>query len=220
MHQLHVSEGSPFGFKPAPQKATQAIVKSINGCKTNPPLHSGPPKPAHQLHVSEGSPFGFKPAPQPLLSSSCDLHKPLELCAPGEVNNKARPDLQQANTQAPCHYQQQDDNELEESGDNGNNAENEGNGGDRDHGRVDGRDEVMDGEEEGGVDVDVQGEDVDAQEAGQEDVDEQGNGDPYSSLDAEEQCEMEIDPYADGPQDMQIHFNINKLYGIGKATAF
>jgi hypothetical protein len=181
-----------------------------------------------QLHVSEGSPFGFRPAPQPLLGSSCDLHKPH---ASGEVNNKARPDLKQANTQAPHHYEQQDNNE--EGGDNGNNDENESDGGDRDHGRVDSRDEDMDGDEEGeeeggadgdeegGEDEDAQGgEDVDAQEAGQEDIDEQGNGDPYFGLDAEEQHEMEIDPYADGPQDMQISFDINKIYGVGKATAF
>ena len=137
------------------------MVKSINGCKTNPPLHTGPPKPVRQLHVLEGSPFGFKLAPQPLLSSSCDLHKPH---ASGEVNNKARPDLKQANTQAPHHYEQQDNNE--EGGDNSNNDENESDGGDRDHGRVDGRDEDMDGDENGGEEGDEEGEEEGEEEGG------------------------------------------------------
>ena len=76
---------------------------------------------------------------------------------------------------------------------------------------------LFDGDEEGGEDEDAQGgEDVDAQEAGQEDIDEQGNGDPYFGLDAEEQRKMEIDPYADSPQDIDI----NKIYGVGKPTAF
>ena len=107
------------------------MVKSIDGHKSNPPHHPGPPKPVHQPLISESSPFGFKHAAQPPLSSSCDLCKPLELHASGKVNNKA-----------PHHYQQQDDNK---EGDNGSIDENEGDGGDRDHGRVDGSNEDMDG---------------------------------------------------------------------------
>ena len=80
------------------------MVKSINGHKSNPPHHPGPPKPVHQLLISESSPFGFKRAAQPPLGSSRDLCKPLELHASG------------GEQQSPHHYQQQDDNK---EGDNG-----------------------------------------------------------------------------------------------------
>ncbi|KAF8227375.1 hypothetical protein L208DRAFT_1379803 [Tricholoma matsutake] len=162
------------------------------------------------MRVSERSVFGFKLAPQPLLSSSCDFQKTVALHTSGKVNyGKARLGSQWVKSQAPCHYQQQED------------SEEDGNEGGNEDGVVTRMGVVMrmrvamrmgGGDEEGGVDREYSPEQAEEDKRqGAMNEDEEGNGNPFSGLDAEEQHEMQIDPYTGGVQD--VGFDENQMYG-------